>query len=234
MNAIMQKLGGGKSVSGISVPGFATGGPIYGAGSKTSDSIPARLSNGEFVMQAKAVDKFGVGFMNQVNRGSMPGQGAGYKPGFALGGLVMKVPGFASGGSVGVPSADVLNKIMGEGGDADVKKMTDFIMNNYVLPLIDSGPGGSAMKDVQRAGMQHIRGNVEKFVKENFGGAGSAAAGLRWAKTQYGKPYQWGGNGNPSWDCSGFLSAIESVIRGESPHRRWSTHAFSGATAPSG
>lgn len=235
MNAIMQKLGGGKGVSGISVPGFATGGPIYGAGTKTSDSIPARLSNGEFVMQAKAVDKFGVGFFNQLNRGSMPGQGAGYQPGFAMGGPVnIKVPGFAAGGAVGIPSADVLNKLMGEGGDADVKRMTDFIMNNYVLPLIDSGSGGSAMKDVQRAGMQHIRSNVEKFVKDNFGGAGSAAAGLRWAKTQYGKPYQWGGNGNPSWDCSGFLSAIESVIRGESPHRRWSTHAFSGATAPSG
>jgi LysM repeat protein len=234
MNAIMQKLGGGKSVSGIGVPGFATGGPIYGAGSKTSDSIPARLSNGEYVIQARAVDKFGVGFFNQLNKGSMPGQGAGYKPGFASGGPVIKVPGFATGGAVSVPSADVLNKIMGEGGDADVKKMTDFIMNNYVLPLIDSGSGGSAMKDVQRAGMRHIRSNVEKFVKDNFGGAGSAAAGLRWAKTQYGKPYQWGGNGNPSWDCSGFMSAIESVIRGESPHRRWSTHAFSGATAPSG
>lgn len=233
MNAMMSKLGGGKKIGGVSVPGFATGGPIYGAGSKTSDSIPARLSNGEFVIQARAVDKFGVGFFNQLNRGSMPGQGAGYKPGFATGGPVnIKIPGFASGGAV--PSADVLNKLMGEGGDADVKRMTDFIMNNYVLPLIDSGPGGSAMKDVQRAGMAHIRGNVEKFVKDNFGGAGSAAAGLRWAKTQYGKPYQWGGNGNPSWDCSGFMSAIESVIRGDKPHRRWATGAFSGASAPSG
>ncbi|NJP75688.1 hypothetical protein, partial [Streptomyces sp. C1-2] len=40
--------------------------------------------------------------------------------------------------------------------------------------------------------------------------------------------------GNPSWDCSGFVSAIESVIRGQSPHRRWATGAFSGATAPPG
>lgn len=235
MNAIMSKLGGGKAIGGISVPGFATGGPIYGAGSKTSDSIPARLSNGEFVMQAKAVDKFGTGFMSSINSGTMPHDGAGFKPGFARGGGInIKMPGFASGGQVGVPSADALNKIMGEGGAADVKKMTDFIMNSYVLPLIDSGSGGSAMKAVQRAGMQHIRSNVESFVKDNFGGAGSAAAGLRWAKTQYGKPYQWGGNGNPSWDCSGFMSAIESVIRGESPHRRWATGSFSGSTAAPG
>jgi hypothetical protein len=235
MNAMMSKLGGGKKVSGVSVAGFATGGPVYGAGTKTSDSIPARLSNGEFVMQAKAVDKFGVGFMSMVNQGKMPKDGAGFT-GFSKGGGVnikMAAPGFAAGGAVGVPSADALNKILGDGDSVGVKRMTDFIMNNYVLPLIDSGPGGSAMKDVQRAGMNHIRKNVESFVKDNFGGAGSAAAGLRWAKTQHGKPYQWGGNGNPSWDCSGFMSAIESVIRGEKPHRRWSTHAFQGG-APSG
>lgn len=233
MNAIMSKLGGGSKVGAISVPGFATGGPIYGAGTKTSDSIPARLSNGEYVIQARAVDKFGVGFFNQLNSGKMPHDGAGFPRGFSTGGAVnINVPGFATGGAV--PSADVLNKIMGDGSDVNVKQMTDFIMSNYVMPLIDSGPGGSAMKDVQRAGMAHIRANVEKFVKDNFGGAGSAAAGLRWARTQYGKPYQWGGNGNPSWDCSGFMSAIESVIRGEKPHRRWATGAFSGATAPSG
>jgi hypothetical protein len=233
MNAIISKLGGGNKVGAISVAGFAQGGPIYGEGTATSDSIPARLSTGEYVIQAKAVKKFGVGFFNQVNAGGMPGQGAGYKPGFATGGLVNinMTPGFATGGAV--PSADTLNKILGDGGDAGAKKMTDFIMSNYVLPLIDSGSGGSAMKAVQKAGVSHIQANVQKFVKENFGGAGSASAGLRWAKTQYGKPYQWGGNGNPSWDCSGFMSAIESVIRGEKPHRRWATGSF-GASGPSG
>lgn len=233
MNAIIGKLGGGNKVGAISVAGFARGGPIYGEGTATSDSIPARLSTGEYVIQAKAVKKFGVGFFNQVNSGGMPAQGAGYKPGFATGGLVniRMAPGFATGGAV--PSADVLNKILGDGGDAGAKKMTDFIMSNYVLPLIDSGSGGSAMKAVQKAGVSHIQANVQKFVKENFGGAGSASAGLRWAKTQYGKPYQWGGNGNPSWDCSGFMSAIESVIRGEKPHRRWATGSF-GSSGPSG
>ncbi|MBT2365246.1 LysM peptidoglycan-binding domain-containing protein [Streptomyces sp. ISL-10] len=236
MNAIMGKLGGGSKVGGISVAGFASGGPVYGSGTKTSDSIPARLSNGEFVMQAKAVDKFGVNFMSAVNQGRMPHDGAGFtgfaKGGHVGGGISINMPRFATGGVVGVPSADALNKIMGEGSDADVKRMTNFIFDNYVMPLIDSGSGGSAMKDVQRQGMRHIRSNVEKFVKDNFGGAGSASAGLRWAKTQHGKPYQWGGNGNPSWDCSGFMSAIESVIRGEKPHRRWSTHAFNGGTPP--
>jgi LysM repeat protein len=232
MNAIIGKLGGGKKVGGIGVSGFAQGGFVSGPGTATSDSIPARLSKGEFVMQARAVKQFGMGFMNHVNQGKMPKDGAGFT-GFARGGPVnINVPGFAVGGAVGTPSAGVLNNIMGDGSNANVKRMTDLIMNSYVLPLINSGSGGSAMKDVQRAGAQHIRSNIEKFVKENFGGAGSASAGLRWAKTQAGKKYQWGGNGNPSWDCSGFLSAIESVIRGEKPHRRWSTHAFQGGAPP--
>jgi len=59
------------------VPRRATGGPIYGAGSSTSDSIPAMLSNGEFVMRAAAVDKYGLGFMDAVNRGQVLGLAKG-------------------------------------------------------------------------------------------------------------------------------------------------------------
>ena len=39
---------------------MATGGLVTGPGSGTSDSIPAMLSNGEFVMRASAVDKLGA------------------------------------------------------------------------------------------------------------------------------------------------------------------------------
>jgi hypothetical protein len=37
----------------------AEGGPVYGAGTSTSDSIPAMLSNGEFVVNAASTRKFG-------------------------------------------------------------------------------------------------------------------------------------------------------------------------------
>lgn len=46
----------------------ADGGPIYGPGTKTSDSIPAMLSNGEYVIRAAAVDRYGVGFFNAANQ----------------------------------------------------------------------------------------------------------------------------------------------------------------------
>ena len=48
---------------------FAGGGPVYGPGSSTSDSIPAMLSNNEFVIRAKAVGKVGQSFLAMVNSG---------------------------------------------------------------------------------------------------------------------------------------------------------------------
>ena len=52
--------------------GFASGGPVVGPGSSTSDSIPARLSAGEYVVNAKAVSAYGVEFMEAINRIRLP------------------------------------------------------------------------------------------------------------------------------------------------------------------
>lgn len=43
------------------------GGPVWGAGTATSDSIDAKLSNGEYVQKTAAVDKYGVSFMQALN-----------------------------------------------------------------------------------------------------------------------------------------------------------------------
>jgi hypothetical protein len=48
--------------------GFATGGPVWGAGSKTSDSIRAWLSNGEFVQPADSVDYYGLNLMEAIRK----------------------------------------------------------------------------------------------------------------------------------------------------------------------
>ena len=47
----------------------ATGGYISGPGTATSDSIPAMLSNGEYVIRASAVDRIGLGALNAINSG---------------------------------------------------------------------------------------------------------------------------------------------------------------------
>ncbi|WP_304229375.1 tape measure protein [Phascolarctobacterium succinatutens] len=60
--------------------GLATGGSVAGPGTGTSDSIPAMLSNGEYVLNAQAVDRLGVPFLNGLNTGRLRG--------FASGGLV--------------------------------------------------------------------------------------------------------------------------------------------------
>lgn len=62
----------------------ADGGYISGPGTGTSDSIPAMLSNGEYVIRERSVSKYGTGFLDAVNAGR-----------YANGGLVH----LAAGGS---------------------------------------------------------------------------------------------------------------------------------------
>jgi hypothetical protein len=64
--------------------GSIAGGVLDGPGTKKSDSLVARLSRGEFVMQASAVDKYGPSFMQDVNQGTYE------LPGFKKGGLTKK------------------------------------------------------------------------------------------------------------------------------------------------
>lgn len=61
------------------IPGRATGGWISGAGTGTSDSILARLSHGEFVVNAASASRYG-GLLESINGGRLPA--------FALGGSV--------------------------------------------------------------------------------------------------------------------------------------------------
>lgn len=45
------------------------GGPVVGPGTGTSDSIPALISNGEYVIKKAAVDKYGVAMFDRLNAG---------------------------------------------------------------------------------------------------------------------------------------------------------------------
>jgi len=64
--------------------GFAGGGAVDGPGTRTSDSILARLSNGEFVVYARQTAKYRP-LLETINRG------------------VASLPGFANGGMVASP-----------------------------------------------------------------------------------------------------------------------------------
>lgn len=77
---------------------FASGGAISGPGTGTSDSIPAFLSDGEFVVSASAVDRVGLPLLEAINSGRYPR--------FATGGVVgirtsgAETPAALSGGNV--------------------------------------------------------------------------------------------------------------------------------------
>ena len=66
--------------SGQQIPQFASGGIIRGRGTGTSDSIIARISNGEGIIQAKRVRQYGAGLIHAINKGLLPK--------FAEGGIV--------------------------------------------------------------------------------------------------------------------------------------------------
>jgi hypothetical protein len=67
----------------------ATGGFVRGPGTSTSDSIPAWLSDGEFVVRASAVQQIGVPALMAINRGiHVPAIASVHGPRFADGGLV--------------------------------------------------------------------------------------------------------------------------------------------------
>ena len=74
------------AISTVKSAKFATGGLVVGPGTATSDSIPARLSNGESVMNAKSTAMFGplLSSLNQAGGGvafnpAAGGQREGYE-----------------------------------------------------------------------------------------------------------------------------------------------------------
>lgn len=104
--------------------GFASGGYVTGPGTTTSDSIPARLSAGEYVLRAEAVRRVGVDFLHALNGGLFAPRWSGPRLAFAEGGLVPDVaqaPAAAPSQSVRIVNvidpgmaADYLNSAAGE------------------------------------------------------------------------------------------------------------------------
>ncbi|MEV8349065.1 phage tail tape measure protein [Streptomyces niveus] len=219
------------------VKGFAVGGPVHGAGTETSDDVPAWLSKNEHVWTAKEVrGAGGHGAVLAMRKWAAAGGGSADTPGFAKGGGLFDWVKGAAGKGFDLAKSGI--SWLKDG----MKASAVAGLNAVVKPLINQISGSASLyRDmVTRIPRKLIDSIVDysgkadgELEKAGVGGKGFAA-GLSWARTQAGKRYQWGGNGNPSWDCSGLVSAVESVIRGQSPHRRWATGAFSGATAPAG
>ena len=98
---------------------FASGGSVAGPGTGTSDSVPAMLSNGEYVLNAQAVDRLGVPFLNGLNTGRLRG--------FASGGLVGSGGAYNRPASVGSSSSSQSNSITLNVSALDASSFADFL-----------------------------------------------------------------------------------------------------------
>lgn len=96
--------------------GFSTGGFVSGAGTSTSDSIPAQLSNGEYVVKAASVQKYGRTMLERINNGTFSN-------------LRVRVPHFATGGYVGSTGAKATDNFASSFGATVSPKLS---VNNYV------------------------------------------------------------------------------------------------------
>lgn len=121
-------------VRGIARPGetggvsrFATGGRVRGPGSGTSDSILARLSNGEFVVRAAAVRRYGADFLDRINNLRLPG--------FATGGLVSPAA---------VPSPVILSQSAGTPVNLTLPGLGEFAMRT------DAGTADELLRAVRK------------------------------------------------------------------------------------
>jgi TP901 family phage tail tape measure protein len=93
----------GKSIKKLAMGGqvknYGPGGGVYGPGTGTSDSIPAMLSNGEYVIRASAVQAIGTPMLDRINKMAMGGLATTYN--IPNKSLAINAPmGYNKGGSV--------------------------------------------------------------------------------------------------------------------------------------
>lgn len=122
--------GGEDSIAGKILNGHATGGYITGPGTGTSDSIPAMLSNGEYVIKAEAVKRYGTNFLNAVNSGAFTR-------------MRTSIPRFAEGGYVGDALQDT------------ARGMTDFA-KSIGTSVSTTNNMNIALVEDREAGMNHF------------------------------------------------------------------------------
>ena len=144
--------------------------------------------------------------------------------GYKTGGIL---PGYTPGKDVHrfySPTAGLLDLSGGEGiaRPEVVKAMGEAGFNSLNAAARTGGVG--AVKKLLGQGAQFATGGILAFKKGGIFPNGDTKkkeevsdrvrAAQDFVRSQHGKPYQWGGVGNPSWDCSGLWSGIVRVING--------------------
>ena len=108
---------------------FAKGGLVTGPGTSTSDSIPAMLSNGEFVISASSAREFGYENLDAINEtGQLPS------------------------GNMVSDWASVIDNSFGQGNNGVSGKTINVYMNNNINNKLDAQEiGQMMMESIRRA-----------------------------------------------------------------------------------
>ena len=133
--------------------GFNKGGPVgfaNGGSVGSTDTVPAMLTPGEFVVKKSAVDKYGTDFLSSLNRGILP------------------MSGFQNGGSVSPVSSEMGSS--GVGGN-QVNNTSDFTFNIQDGKV--SQEGGQASSENQREFASRIRSAVTTVIQEESRSGGT-------------------------------------------------------------
>lgn len=172
---------------------YARGGPVWGAGTATSDSIPAMLSTGEYVIPAHIVRSIGVNFFDQlIGRKKLPYDTHG-EFNYADGGIV------AWAKSAWDTVTDPIGALKGK-----------------ALGLLDGVPGASEMRNLVVGVGKHMIGGVVDYAKEKiaatfFGGGDPGNVGPGPGFTA------WPSSPGASRGDSGVWKSILALIRSTGP-----------------
>lgn len=134
LQQLMSGMGGGMGGIFGSLLGLAEGGHVRGPGTSTSDSIPAMLSDGEFVVNAKATKR---------NRAALEAINSGRVPAFASGGVV----GRNSFASTYAPSLNI--NVAGSGNASQDAQLASLIAGHVDKSLQKNKPDGFRLSKAQ-------------------------------------------------------------------------------------
>jgi cell wall-associated NlpC family hydrolase len=189
-------------------PRFATGGQVNVGTTGKADDVMARLSRGEYVINAEATSR-NLPLIDFINRRGkrkpilkemgMAGDPSGQLPGFAEGGIVGWVKSFISKAKNGFLDG-VINAANGVFNP--LRGLIDGTLGTRGLPGLMGGVPKKYMGDFL-AWLKSHRDKIE-------GGGGSQGA-VKAARSQLGVPYSWGGGG-PGGPSYGFAQGAN--IRG--------------------
>ena len=153
------------SIAGIKgnamIPNRATGGIVHGPGTKNSDSITARLSDGEYVVRASAVDEYGTDMLDQINERK-----------FASGGYVSAQAGSSQSATAlgfGVVNSNLIAKAIGnviqtakseeepgnDQGPSNAPTIANYELLGQVAKILFGSPGVTARGTYPSSGKAH-------------------------------------------------------------------------------